>query len=84
MHSAAHAADGGRCAPLDSELRGSLQHGATAQRDRLCDAAGYLAGRQAEIQAARDRKLEEARRQRQLCRQQAKPSMFARSDSEVQ
>src|SRR5213593_68655 len=33
--------------------------------------ADMLAGRQKEIHAARDRKLEEARRQRQLCRQQA-------------
>jgi transposase InsO family protein len=33
--------------------------------------ADMLAGRQAEIHAARDRKLEEARRQRQLRRQQA-------------
>ena len=44
---------------------------------RLNSAVGYitpkdmLAGRQAEIQALRDRKLEEARRQRQLRRQQA-------------
>jgi len=44
---------------------------------RLHSAIGYvtpedmLAGRQTEIQAARDRKLEEARRQRQLRRQQA-------------
>jgi hypothetical protein len=51
---------------------------------RLHSAIGYvtpqdmLAGRQAEIHAARDRKLEEARRQRQLRRQQAPPSMFAR------
>ena len=51
---------------------------------RLHSAIGYvtpqdmLAGRQAEIHAARDRKLEEARRQRQLRRQQAMPSMFAR------
>jgi len=54
---------------------------------RLHSAIGYvapqdmLAGRQAEIYAARDRKLEEARRQRQLRRQQAPPappSMFAR------
>jgi len=44
MHSAAHSADVGRCAPLDSELRGSLQHGASAQRDRLCDTAGYAGG----------------------------------------
>jgi hypothetical protein len=36
-----------------------------------------LAGRQAEIHAARDRKLEEARRQRQLRRQQVSLSMFA-------
>jgi transposase InsO family protein len=51
---------------------------------RLHSAIGYvtpqdmLAGRQAEIHAARDCKLEEARRQRQLRRQQAPPSMFAR------
>jgi hypothetical protein len=44
---------------------------------RLHSAIGYptpanmLAGRQAEIHAARDRKLEEARRGRQLRRQQA-------------
>ena len=44
---------------------------------RLHSAIGFvtpndmLAGRQAEIHAARDRKLEEARRQRQLRRQQA-------------
>jgi putative transposase len=51
---------------------------------RLHSAIGYvtpqdmLAGRQAEIHAARDQKLEEARRQRQVRRQQAAPSMFAR------
>lgn len=33
--------------------------------------ADMLAGRQSEIHAARDRKLEQARQQRQLCRQQA-------------
>jgi hypothetical protein len=50
---------------------------------RLHSAIGYLtpqdmlAGRQAEIHAARDRKLEEARRQRQLRRQQATPLRFA-------
>jgi hypothetical protein len=44
---------------------------------RLHSAIGFvtpsdmLAGRQAEIHDARDRKLEEARRQRQLRRQQA-------------
>jgi putative transposase len=54
-------------------------------RVRLHSAIGYvtpqdmLAGRQAEIHAARDRKLEDARRQRQLRRQQAMPSRFARS-----
>jgi len=54
---------------------------------RLHSAIGYvtpqdmLAGRQAEIHAARDQKLEQARRQRQLRRQQATPSMFARSSS---
>src|SRR5207247_2557606 len=51
---------------------------------RLHSAIGYvtpldrLAGRQAEIHAARDRKLEQARRQRQLRRQQAPPSLLAR------
>jgi putative transposase len=51
---------------------------------RLHSAIGYvtpqdmLHGRQAEIHAERDRKLEQARRQRQLRRQQAQPSMFAR------
>jgi transposase InsO family protein len=51
---------------------------------RLHSAIGYvapqdrLAGRQAEIHAARDRKLEEARKQRQLRRQQTMSSRFAR------
>jgi len=37
-----------------------------------------LAGRQVEIQAARDRKLEAARQQRQLRRRQAPSSMLVR------
>src|SRR5438876_5276572 len=41
VHPAPYPVDAGRCAPPDSNLRGSLQHGATAQRHRLCDAAGY-------------------------------------------
>ncbi len=47
------------------------------QTIRLNSAVGYitpkdvLAGRQAEIHAERDRKLEEARKQRQIRRQQA-------------
>jgi putative transposase len=51
---------------------------------RLHSAIGYvtpqdrLAGRQAEIHAARDRKLEEARRQRQLRRQPMASLSFAR------
>src|SRR5207302_5394490 len=56
---------------------------------RLHSAIGYvtpqdmLAGRQAQIHADRDRKLEQARRQRQqLRRQQAPPSMFARFRNE--
>ena len=54
---------------------------------RLHSAIGYvtpqdmLEGRQAEIHAARDRKLDEARRQRQLRRQQAMPWLFARPGS---
>jgi putative transposase len=76
VHPAPDAVDAGRCAALDSALRGSLQH------VRLHSAIGYvtpqdrLAGRQAEIHATRDRKLEEARRQRQLRRQQAPSSTF--------
>ena len=34
----------GRCATCDSNLRGSLQDGAVAQRHRLCDAAGHAGG----------------------------------------
>jgi hypothetical protein len=54
---------------------------------RLHSAIGYvtpqdmLTGRQAEIHAARDRELEQARGQRQLRRQQAMPSLFAQSRS---
>jgi len=44
------------CCP-DANLRGALQHRALAQRHRLCDAQDMLAGRQAEIHAARDGKL---------------------------
>ena len=56
---------------------------------RLHSAIGYvtpqdvLAGRQSEIQATRDRKLEEARRQRQLRRRQMTPLMFAHSSAPV-
>ena len=55
---------------------------------RLHSAIGYvtpqdmITGRQAEIHGARDRKLEQARRQRQLRRQQAPPSLFARFRSQ--
>jgi transposase InsO family protein len=54
---------------------------------RLHSAIGYvtpqdrLAGRQAEIHAARDRKLEEARSQRQFRRQQTTSSRFAHSST---
>jgi putative transposase len=67
--------------PFDSELRGSLQHSAAAQCDRYVTPQDMLTGRQAEIHAARDCKLEQARRQRQLRRQQAASSLFARSGS---
>jgi len=58
---------------------------------RLHSAIGYvtpqdmLTGRQAEIHGARDRKLEQARRQRQLRRQQGPSSLFApfRSESKM-
>jgi putative transposase len=54
---------------------------------RLHSAIGYvtpqdrLAGRQAEIHAARDRKLEQARSQRQLRRQQTESLKFANSST---
>jgi putative transposase len=54
---------------------------------RLHSALGYvtpqdrLAGRQAEIHAARDRKLEQARSQRQLRRQQTESLKFANSST---
>jgi putative transposase len=54
---------------------------------RLHSAVGYvtpqdmLTGRQAEIHATRDCKLEEARRLRQLSRQQTESSMFAHSST---
>jgi putative transposase len=55
---------------------------------RLHSAIGYvtpqdmLTRRQAEIHGARDRKLEQARRQRQLRRQQSPPSLFVRFRSQ--
>jgi transposase InsO family protein len=65
--------------PLSPEDARRLIHGYVDHYNtvRLHSAIGYvtpqdmLAGRQAEIHAARDRKLEEARRQRQLRRPQA-------------
>ena len=65
--------------PLSPEEARHLIHGYVDHYNtvRLHSALGYvtprdmLAGRQAEIHAARDRKLEEARRQRQLRRQPA-------------
>jgi hypothetical protein len=54
---------------------------------RLHSAVGYvtpqdmLTGRQAEIHATRDCKLAEARRLRQLSRQQTASSMFAHSST---
>src|SRR6516225_860934 len=37
VHPARHTAEPGRCAALNSQLRGSLQHRSLAQRHRLCD-----------------------------------------------
>lgn len=54
VHPSRHTVDSGRCAASDSNLHGALQHRAVAQHD-------LLAGRQAEIHAARDRKLEETK-----------------------
>jgi len=81
MHSAAH--------PLTLEDARRLIQSYVDRYNtvRLHSAIGYvtpqdmLTGRQAEIHAARDRKLEQARRQRQLRRQQATSSLFARSGS---
>ena len=44
MPSAGRAADAGGCAAVDPALCRALQHGAAAQRDRVCDAGGH-AGR---------------------------------------
>src|SRR5207245_9829444 len=66
-------------------VKSYVDHYSTVRRH---SAIGYvtpqdmLTGRQAEIHGARDRKLEQARRQRQLRRQQAPPSLFARFRSE--
>ena len=72
--------------PLTLEdARRSIQTYVDHNTVRLHSAIGYvtpqdrLVGRQAEIHAARDRKLEEARRQRQRRRQQTASSMFAHS-----
>jgi hypothetical protein len=79
VHPAPDPVDAGRCAAIDSALRDHYN------MVRLHSAIGYvtpqdrLAGRQAEIHAARDRKLEEARSQRQLRRRQTAPRMFAHS-----
>jgi len=65
-------------------IQGYVDHYNTV---RLHSAIGYvapqdrLAGRQAEIHAARDRKLEEARRLRQLRRQQTASLGFAHSST---
>ena len=65
--------------PLSREEAGRLvqNYGDHNNNVRLNSATGYitpkdmLAGRQQEIHAERDRKLEEARKQRQIRRQQA-------------
>jgi hypothetical protein len=51
------------CGPLSEMMRG-FASGSVTPKD-------MLAGRQHEIHAERDRKLEEARKQRQIRRQQA-------------
>jgi hypothetical protein len=71
VHPAGNAFVTGRCAASGERLRRVLQ------RCCLNRAVGYitpkdmLAERQREIHAERDRKLEEARKQRQVGRQQA-------------
>jgi hypothetical protein len=44
MHPATDPVDLGRGPAPDSNLGGSLQHSASAQRDRLCDPTGHAAG----------------------------------------
>jgi transposase InsO family protein len=72
VHPARNAIVAGRCAESGGE--GYVEH---YNNVRLNSAIGYitpkdmLAGRQQEIHAERDRKLEEARKQRQIRRQQA-------------
>jgi putative transposase len=71
VHPAGNAIVAGRCAASGNGL---LEH---YNNVRLNSAIGYitpkdmLAGRQQEIHDERDRKLEEARKQRQIRRQQA-------------
>ena len=71
MHPAGDAAVAGRCAASGGRI---VEH---YNNVRLNSAIGYitpkdmLAGRQQEIHAERDRKLKEARKQRQIRRQQA-------------
>jgi len=71
VHPAGNAAVAGRCTASGG---GYVEH---YNNVRLNSAVGYitpkdiLAGRQAEIHAQRDRKLEAARKQRQIRRQKA-------------
>jgi hypothetical protein len=73
MHPAANTALAGRCAAPGSCLRRALQQRPLARCHGLHHAEGHACGRQAQIHAERDRKLEEARLQRQLRRRQAAP-----------
>jgi transposase InsO family protein len=59
------AVDAGGCSVADPAVRGPLQYGALARCDWLHTPADMLAGRPEAIHAARDRKLEEARQERQ-------------------
>ena len=71
MHPARYDAVAAGRGTADSTVRRSPQQRAPAQRHRLRGPTDMLAGRQKEIQAALDRKLEEVRRGRQIRRQQA-------------
>src|ERR1017187_3578654 len=71
VHPAGNAAVAGRCAASGGGLRRALQQRPPEQRYGYITPKDMLAGRQQEIHGERDRKLEAARKQRQIRRQQA-------------
>ncbi len=71
MHSAGNFAVAGKCTASGRGLGGALQQHPREQYHGLHHAEDVVAGRQQEIRAERDRKLEAARQKRQSRRQQA-------------